>query len=70
MNALLFCVVTAATVGPAAGAVRIGMAGVQGGPGLTGVSGDDTVRPPFKLAWTYRLDGDASSDAGPGGGAS
>jgi outer membrane protein assembly factor BamB len=38
----------------------------KGNAGLTGVSGDDTIRPPFKLAWTYRLDGDASSDAGAG----
>src|SRR5262245_28632305 len=38
----------------------------KGNAGLTGVSGDNTIRPPFKLAWTYRLDGDASSDAGAG----
>lgn len=38
----------------------------KGNAGLTGVSTDDTIRPPFKLVWTYRLDGDASSDAGAG----
>lgn len=38
----------------------------KGDAGLTGVSADDAIRPPFRLAWTYRLDGDASSDAGAG----
>src|SRR5687767_9671589 len=38
----------------------------KGNAGLTGSSSDDTIRPPFKLSWTYRLDGDASSDAGAG----
>src|SRR5262245_30875743 len=38
----------------------------KGNAGLTGVSADDTIRPPFRLAWSYRLDGDASSDAGAG----
>lgn len=38
----------------------------KGNAGLTGVSSDDSIRPPFKLVWTYRLDGDASSDAGAG----
>src|SRR5262245_18924025 len=40
--------------------------GYKGNAGLTGLSSDDSIRPPFKLAWTYRLDGDASSDAGAG----
>src|SRR5688572_14215449 len=31
-----------------------------------GASADASIRPPFKLLWTYRLDGDASSDAGAG----
>lgn len=38
----------------------------KGNAGITGVSPDDTIRPPFKLVWSYRLDGDASSDAGAG----
>lgn len=38
----------------------------RGNAGFTGVSTDDTVKPPLKLAWTYRLDGDASGDAGAG----
>lgn len=38
----------------------------RGDAGLSGVSGDQTIRPPFKLIWSYRLDGDASSDAGAG----
>jgi hypothetical protein len=38
----------------------------KGNAGLTGMSSDDSIRPPFKLAWSYRLDGDASSDAGAG----
>jgi hypothetical protein len=35
-------------------------------PGFTGVSPDASVNPPFKLLWTYRMDGDASGDAGAG----
>jgi outer membrane protein assembly factor BamB len=38
----------------------------QGGPGHAGWSPDETIRPPFKLLWSYRLDGDASGDAGGG----
>src|SRR5207237_622523 len=38
----------------------------KGNAGLSGVSADDSIRPPFKLLWSYRLDGDASSDAGAG----
>lgn len=39
---------------------------LKGGAGFTGYSPDDTVRPPLKLLWSYRLDGDASGDAGAG----
>lgn len=38
----------------------------QGGPGFSGVSPDSSIKPPFKLAWSYRLDGDATGDAGGG----
>ena len=38
----------------------------KGDAGLTGVSADASVRPPLKLLWSYRLDGDASGDAGAG----
>lgn len=38
----------------------------RGNAGFTGVSPDDSVKPPLKLAWFYRLDGDASGDAGAG----
>jgi outer membrane protein assembly factor BamB len=38
----------------------------KGSSGLTGWSADDSIRPPFKLVWTYRLDGDFSSDGGAG----
>lgn len=38
----------------------------RGNPGCTGVSPDNSVKPPLKLVWSYRLDGDASSDAGAG----
>lgn len=38
----------------------------QGGPGHAGLSPDETVKPPFRLLWSYRLDGDASGDAGGG----
>lgn len=40
--------------------------GYKGNGGLTGLSADASIRPPFALRWTYRLDGDASSDAGAG----
>lgn len=29
--------------------------GYKGNGGLTGVSSDSSIRPPFKLLWTYRL---------------
>src|SRR5690554_69824 len=38
----------------------------QGGPGFSGHSPDESVKPPLKLVWSYRLDGDASGDAGGG----
>ncbi|OAI48402.1 hypothetical protein AYO44_07145 [Planctomycetaceae bacterium SCGC AG-212-F19] len=38
----------------------------KGDAGITGHSPDESIKPPFKLAWTYRLDGDASNDAGGG----
>lgn len=38
----------------------------RGNSGFTGVSTDDSVKPPLKLLWSYRLDGDASGDAGAG----
>src|SRR5262249_39495499 len=38
----------------------------KGDAGITGLAADDTVKPPFKLAWSYRLDGDASNDGGGG----
>ena len=36
---------------------------LKGNSGFTGLSPDDTVKPPLKLVWSYRLDGDASGDA-------
>ena len=39
---------------------------LKGNSGFTGWSPDDTVKPPLKLVWSYRLDGDASGDAGAG----
>lgn len=39
---------------------------LKGNSGFTGLSPDDTVKPPLKLLWSYRLDGDASGDAGAG----
>ena len=38
----------------------------QGDPGFSGRSPDVSLKPPFKLVWTYRLDGDATGDAGGG----
>ncbi len=39
---------------------------LKGNSGFSGLSPDDTVKPPLKLVWSYRLDGDASGDAGAG----
>lgn len=39
---------------------------LKGNSGFTGLSTDDSVKPPLKLVWSYRLDGDASGDAGAG----
>ncbi len=39
---------------------------LKGNPGFTGLSSDDSVKPPLKLLWSYRMDGDASGDAGAG----
>ena len=38
----------------------------KGGPGFTGYSPDDSVKPPFKLLWEFRTDGDGTGDAGGG----
>src|SRR5262245_16775144 len=62
MNTLLYCVLTAAA--PAASSESEWPA-YKGDAGLTGLSAE-AIEPPLKLAWTYRLDGDASSDAGAG----
>lgn len=68
MNALLPCLVAALVSQPASGPPLAGpeWPAYKGNAGLTGMSGDATIKPPFKLAWSYRLDGDASSDAGAG----
>jgi len=39
---------------------------LKGNSGFTGLSQDETVKPPLRLVWSYRLDGDASGDAGAG----
>ena len=36
----------------------------KGGSGFTGVSPDDSVKPPFKLLWSYRLDGETGDGGG------
>src|SRR5690349_18897658 len=69
MNALLPCVLAALMTGQAASNPPLSgpeWPAYKGNAGFTGLSGDDTIRPPFKLDWSYRLDGDASSDAGAG----
>lgn len=38
----------------------------RGNSGFTGLSTDASVKPPLKLFWSHRLDGDASGDAGSG----
>jgi outer membrane protein assembly factor BamB len=55
-----------------AGASAIGQEGGstwpqhRGSPGSTGVSGDNSVRPPLRLKWSYRCDSDTTGDAGAG----
>jgi len=39
---------------------------LKGNSGFTGLSPDDSVKPPLKLVWSYGLDGDASGEAGAG----
>ena len=69
MNTFLPCLMAVLTLGqagpnpPLAGSE---WPAYRGDAGLSGVSSDLTIRPPFKLVWSYRLDGDASSDAGAG----
>src|SRR5688572_21166853 len=38
----------------------------RGNASGTGVSSDDTVKPPLRLVWSYRADSDTSGDAGAG----
>jgi outer membrane protein assembly factor BamB len=38
----------------------------KGDAGITGLAAEESLKPPFKLAWSYRLDGDASNDGGGG----
>ncbi len=38
----------------------------RGNSGSTGVSADESVKPPLKLAWSYRCDSDTTGDAGAG----
>lgn len=38
----------------------------KGSAGFTGVSADDVLKPPLKLLWTYRTDGDATGEGGQG----
>lgn len=69
MNTLFPCVVAALALGqagPHLPLVGSEWPAYRGDAGLSGVSSDPTIRPPFKLVWSYRLDGDASSDAGAG----
>jgi hypothetical protein len=69
MSPLLPRVVAALVTGQAAPAAPLTgpeWPAYKGNAGLTGLSAADSIRPPFKLAWSYRLAGDASSDAGAG----
>jgi outer membrane protein assembly factor BamB len=69
MSTLLPCLLAALVTGQAA--TNTALAGLEwpaykGDAGITGLSPDDSIKPPFKLAWTYRLDGDSSNDGGGG----
>src|SRR5262245_56067045 len=71
MNATLSCLLMALVSGqaplnaPTAPLTGSEWPAYKGDTG-TGWSPDQSIKPPFKLAWTYRLDGDASNDAGGG----
>src|SRR5262245_61581043 len=69
MNPLFASLLTALLTGAAD--LDVPLAGPEwpaykGNAGITGLSTDVTIKPPFKLAWSYRLDGDGSNDAGGG----
>ncbi len=38
----------------------------RGNAGSTGVSADDSVKPPLRMVWSYRCDSDTAGDAGAG----
>jgi outer membrane protein assembly factor BamB len=66
---VMFAIVLAIAVGPAPAQQSANThewPQYRGNAGFTGVSADNSVKPPLKLVWSYRLDGDASSDAGAG----
>lgn len=66
MNLLLGCIVASMASGQVVPPDEREWPGYKGNAGLSGSSSDNSIKPPFKLAWSYRLDGDASSDAGAG----
>lgn len=69
MNTIFPCILAALAlgqIGPNSPLVGSEWPAYRGDAGLSGVSPDPTIKPPFKLVWSYRLDGDASSDAGAG----
>jgi outer membrane protein assembly factor BamB len=69
MNTLIPCLLAALATGQAAPGQELSGAewpAYKGDAGITGLSQDQAVKPPFKLSWTYRLDGDASNDGGGG----
>ncbi|MHC4914910.1 MAG: PQQ-binding-like beta-propeller repeat protein, partial [Planctomycetota bacterium] len=62
-TATLFCLLTLTA---AAGENRHEWPQYKGGPGFHGWSPDESVKPPLKLLWEFRTDGDGSGDAGGG----
>jgi outer membrane protein assembly factor BamB len=66
MNTLLPCLLAALITAPSQELSGSEWPGYKGDSGITGLSPDESIKPPFKLAWSYRLDGDASNDAGGG----
>src|SRR5690606_19719147 len=38
----------------------------RGNAGATGVSRDESVKPPLRMVWSYRCDSDTTGDAGAG----
>jgi len=62
----LACFVSVAAWGAANTLAWMNGRSFKGDSGFSGLSPDETLKPPLKLVWSYRLDGDASGTPAPG----